>query len=183
MRRVQSPTDVQMREAFQANAADLFAYAERRVMPREDAADVLSDAMLIAWRKVDQLPADPQRARMWLFVIVKNTLLNHRRSTDAHDAAVEKLRALVRLRARRDESERVETELRVRAVLATLPAELAELVRLIIGDGFRIDEAAELMRIPASTARSRYARARELLAEALRELVDGDAEAEAVTRK
>ena len=48
-----------------------------------------------------------------------------------------------------------------------LPVELAELVRLVHWDGFSLTEAAELVGVGSSTARSRYARARELLREAL----------------
>ncbi|MFC4241842.1 RNA polymerase sigma factor [Gryllotalpicola reticulitermitis] len=167
MRRDRTAAEARMREAFEASAADLLAYAERRIVPREDAADVISDAMLIAWRKVRSLPGDPEQARMWLFGVVKNTLRNHRRSTDARDAATERLKASVQLKSAGDHSEQTNTYLDTRAALATLPDELAELVRLIVGDGFTISEAAQLMGIPASTARSRYARARELLAAAL----------------
>jgi RNA polymerase sigma-70 factor (ECF subfamily) len=52
--------------------------------------------------------------------------------------------------------------------VAALPDELAELVRLVHWDGFRLVEAAELIGISASTARGRYARARELLYRSIR---------------
>ncbi|MGU7670337.1 RNA polymerase sigma factor, partial [Escherichia coli] len=55
----------------------------------------------------------------------------------------------------------------VRDAVARLDPELAELVRLVHWDGFSLAEAAELMSITASTARGRYARAKDELRRAL----------------
>ena len=48
-----------------------------------------------------------------------------------------------------------------------LPPELVELVRLIHWEGFTIAEASTLVDIPPSTARTRYAKARQLLKQEL----------------
>jgi RNA polymerase sigma-70 factor (ECF subfamily) len=170
MRRDRGDAAERMRAAFEASAADLLAYAERRVLPREDAADVISEAMVVAWRKVAALPADPQAARMWLFAIVKNTLLNHRRGARRRDDAVENLKAVIRAdvaAGSHEGLEQLDRELQVRAALAAIPADAAELIRLVFWDGFSLAEAAQLQKLPASTVRSRYARARELLAQQL----------------
>lgn len=42
------------------------AYFERRI-DGPDAADLLSETMLTAWRRIDDLPQDDVEARMWLF--------------------------------------------------------------------------------------------------------------------
>lgn len=55
----------------------------------------------------------------------------------------------------------------VRDAIDRLPADLAELVRLVHWDGFTLAEAAELTGVPASTARGRYQRAKEQLRSAL----------------
>jgi RNA polymerase sigma-70 factor (ECF subfamily) len=57
--------------------------------------------------------------------------------------------------------------LEVRDAIARLDPELAELVRLVHWDGFSLGEVATLEGIPASTVRSRYARAKRELAIAL----------------
>ena len=54
----------------------------------------------------------------------------------------------------------------VRAAVDPLPTELAELVRLVHWDGF-VEEAAAHLGVPASTARSRHARAKQLLRQTL----------------
>lgn len=56
----------------------------------------------------------------------------------------------------------------VRAAIAALPDDLAELVRLVHWEGFSITEAAQICGVPASTARTRYQRARRALAARLR---------------
>jgi len=117
-----------MGAAFEANAAALLAYAERRVLPREDAADVISEAMVVAWRKVAALPAEPEAARMWLFVIVKNTLSTHRRSGKRRDAAVEGLRAVIRVSVAGDAHaglEQLDRELQVRSPASAVLREAA----------------------------------------------------------
>ncbi len=172
MSRPNPASDRRMTEAFDANAADLLAYLERRVLPREDAADVLGEAMIIAWRKVKRLPDDAQEARMWLFAIAKNTLLNHRRSATRRLAAIERLRAEIRsdiAAGAADDADRLDVRLRVRAALTTLPPELEELVKLVLWDGFTLADAARLAGTPTSTVRSRYARALAMLAAELGE--------------
>ena len=158
-----------MRAAFAANATDLLAYLERRLEPRAAAADVLGDAMEVAWKRVADLPGDPERARMWLFVVTRNTLRNHRRSSLRQRAAVDRLRGYIVADAASTDSEfdRAETRVAVAAALATLPPADAELVRLVNWDGFSLVEVATLERLPASTVRSRYARALRLLELAL----------------
>jgi RNA polymerase sigma-70 factor (ECF subfamily) len=70
-----------VRVALEQTADDLLRYFERRVHPPADAADLLSDTMLHAWRRADDCPEGTQRQRMWLFTIAANVLSNHRRSS------------------------------------------------------------------------------------------------------
>lgn len=155
-----------MRQAFEKNAVDLLAYLERRTEPRSAAADVLGDAMLIAWKKVSQLPAKPEDARMWLFVIARNTLLNHRRSLGRQRAAVDQLRDIIirEVATEPSESDHAETRATVETALASLPRADAELIRLVNWEGFTLSQVAQLEGIAASTIRSRYAKVLKRLA-------------------
>lgn len=163
-----TPTNAdRMRDIFQASADDVLAYLERRVDPREDAADLLSDTMMTAWKNMHRVPLDEEAARMWLFGIAKNTLLNHRRGRRRRLAATDRLRSEIATTASHSEIERVDAAHDVRSALAELPEDLSELVRLIHWDQFTLVEASTLLGIPAGTARSRYFRARALLAKAL----------------
>jgi RNA polymerase sigma-70 factor (ECF subfamily) len=165
--RVTSADADRMWDLFQAVADDVLAYLERRVDPREDAADLLSDTMMTAWKNMHRVPLDEEDARMWLFGIAKNALLNHRRGRRRRLAATDRLRSEIATTASHSETERVDAAHDVRSALAELPDDLSELVRLIHWDQFTLVEASALLGIPAGTARSRYFRARALLAKAL----------------
>jgi RNA polymerase sigma factor (sigma-70 family) len=155
-----------LHHALTANSRDLLAYLERRVDLREDAADLLGETMLVAWRRITKLPIEPEQARMWLFVIARNTLLNYRRGRRRQLAVATALRAeLTTASAPHDTS----LTLDVRRAIAELPDDLAELVRLVHWDGFSLADSAALLGIPAATARGRYARARSRLSATLPE--------------
>jgi RNA polymerase sigma-70 factor (ECF subfamily) len=158
-----------MRAAFEANATDLLAYLERRIEPRWLAADVLGDTMESAWKRVGALPAEPTEARMWLFVVARNTLLNHRRALGRHRRAVERLRDVIvsDMSTASSDLDHAETRVSVRAALAALDPADAELVRLVNWDGFSLVEVAAIEGLAASTVRSRYARALRQLEAAL----------------
>lgn len=153
-----------LRAALRATSPDLLAYFERRVPAREDAADLLSDVMLQAWRRQSKLPDDPERQRMWLFTIAANVLSNHHRSTRRRSTLADKLKATLNdAPVVPDATE----HLAVRDAVLRLHDAQRELVMLIHWDGFSIVEAAELLGLNASTARSRYAAARDTLRQAL----------------
>ncbi|MEO5653201.1 MAG: RNA polymerase sigma factor [Marmoricola sp.] len=156
-----------VRQALRDVSADLLAYFERRVWPREDAADLLSETMLQAWRRVDAFPThDVARQRMWLFTIAAHVQANHRRSRRRRTALTERLRS--HLGPDEGVADNSETTAVRDAVLRLADAQRA-LVMLIHWDGFTIVEAAELLGLNPSTARSRYAAARVVLREALSE--------------
>lgn len=149
--------------AIAANSADLLAYFRRRLEP-EDAADALADLMVTAWRREKAMPTDPLEARLWLFGIARNVLANAQRGQLRRTRLGARLRATL---GAGDTAAASDHGIEVRDALARLEPELAELVRLVHWDGFAIVEAAELLGLPASTARGRYQRARQRLREAL----------------
>lgn len=149
--------------ALRANEADVLAYLVRRVDNREDAADLFGDAYLTAWRKRRQMPDEPEGARKWLFVIARNALLNHYRSS----ARRRGLTLALREELRESADDPTEHTLDVRRAISSLDARQAELVRLVHWEGFSIVDSAEIIGIPSSTARSRYAAARASLAKLL----------------
>jgi RNA polymerase sigma-70 factor (ECF subfamily) len=149
--------------ALERSAPDLLAYLQRRV-GLDDAPDLLGEAIVVAWRRVRELPAHPERARMWLFGIARGTLLNHARGERRRWALADRIRA----EATTDASAPAADEgAEVRDAIARLEPDLAELVRLIHWERLPIADAAELLGIPASTARGRYAKAKEALRTAL----------------
>lgn len=154
---------VEFREALSSAASDLLGYLERRVGTRDDAADLLAETMLQAWRRVADMPVVPERRRMWLFTIAANVLANHRRSASRRTALADRLRRHLTPPLEPDHAEAAA----VRDAVLRLHEAQRELVMLIHWEGFTIVEAAEILGVNASTARSRYSAAREVLREAL----------------
>jgi len=164
-RRRRSTREAHLERAYVANAADLLSYFGRRVQIPADAADLLSETFVVAWRRGDRMPADPEQARMWLFGVARRVLANAARGAVRHTDLTDKLRAHLEMLP----TERVEADtLDARAALEAIPADQSELVRLVLWDGFTLGEAATVLGISESTARGRYQRARTQLRELLR---------------
>lgn len=158
-----SRRDDALNATLSAASADLLSYLQRRV-GLDDAPDLLGETMVIAWRRVADLPSDPERARMWLFGIARGTLLNHVRGERRRWALADRIRGHAKTDAA---SPAVDEGAEVRDAIARLDPDLGELVRLVHWERFSLVEAAEVLGIPASTARGRYSRAKEELRAAL----------------
>jgi RNA polymerase sigma-70 factor (ECF subfamily) len=103
---------------------------------------------------------------MWLFTIAAHVLANHRRSARRRTALADRLREHLRTSpSGADEGEAHA----VRDAVLRLPDSQRELVTLVHWDGFNLTEAAEILALNPSTARSRYAAAKAALHVALRD--------------
>lgn len=148
----------------EGNADDLLRYFRRRVGQPEDAADLLGRVLLAVWENPARLPTTHHNARMWCFGVARNILREHYRHTAKQlalaDGLREHLRSSVPLQNGADAM--AETKLRseaVRRALSALDDRSRELVMLIHWDGFSIAEAARILSMNESTARTRHARA------------------------
>ena len=60
-------------ELYEANWRPVLGYALRRSDSAEAAADVVAETFLVAWRRIDSVPAGNQ-ARPWLFDVARRVL-------------------------------------------------------------------------------------------------------------
>lgn len=154
-------------ELVRNNADDLLRYFQRRLLNDSDAAEAYGELLLTAWKLRRRVPADPTQGRMWLFTTAHNVLRDSRRALARRSAAVERLANDMRvLKA----PTRDDTAIEVRDALDRLPDEDAELVRLIYWDGLASHEAATVLGLNPSTARSRLSRAKQQLRAALEDI-------------
>jgi RNA polymerase sigma factor (sigma-70 family) len=69
---------VRFEELFEAHHRDLLAYAARRSPNMADAEDVVAEVFLVAWRRLEDVPAGDD-ALPWLYAVARKTLGNQRR--------------------------------------------------------------------------------------------------------
>jgi RNA polymerase sigma-70 factor (ECF subfamily) len=150
-------------KVLENTAPALLGYFLRRTTNPEDAADLVSETLTEAWRVCRRMPSESEAARMWVFGVARNTLRHHVRGNLRRDVLLINLGNVLRHAS----GEVNDDDLDLRTAVEELPGNLPELIRLVNWDGFTLEQAATHLGIPASTIRSRYARAKSLLRAAL----------------
>jgi RNA polymerase sigma-70 factor (ECF subfamily) len=162
------------REIYDAVYVDVLRFVRRRVHPTH-AEDVVGDVMLVAWRRLDDVPADASAARAWLFGVARKTLQNTRRREDRRDAVAVRL-ADVRwgLADRGNDPDLVALRVDVAAAWPHLSASEQETIALAALDGLSAPEAAVVLGISPTAFRLRLSRARRSLRRHLDPTTAGD---------
>lgn len=150
-------TSEQFEALFHDTRAPLLAYLDRRVAP-EDAADLLADLYLVAWRKRADLPAANEQ-RLWLFGVARRLVAEHRRVSVSRVEVPHEVDVLIDTAGRSDRR-----EVAVRQALELLSEVDRELITLTTWERLTTAEAARVLGITAGTARVRLHRARVRLA-------------------
>ena len=146
---------------FDTHRRTVLGYALRRVDDPADAADALAETFLIAWRRLGDVPPDPD-ARAWLLGVARRVLANQRRGARRRVGLAERLgRELPALVAALEPPS--ENDLAVRRALGRLSEEDREVLLLAAWDGLTPTEIATVTGIRAVTVRSRLHRARRRL--------------------
>lgn len=155
-----SHTDAGDTEAFiRSIAHELLGYFVRRVIPSEDAADCLSETLLVLWRRRDRLPSEHGQRRAWSYGIAHLVLAAHRRNRVRQLSLTTRLREELQHRPIAP----VSTDDQAISALSTLSRRDQELVTLVVWEGLTIAQAATVLGIRAEAARARYSRARRAL--------------------
>ncbi|GIF13732.1 RNA polymerase sigma factor [Actinoplanes teichomyceticus] len=161
-------SDDQFRQVYAATFEPLLGYALRRVEQPADAADVVAETFLIAWRRRAEMPP-PEQIRLWLYGVARRVLANHHRGGDRRRRLGEKLRRRLTSWSP-DPAVEVPERLAVRDALARLGDLDREVLTLTVWEGLRPGEIAQVLGVRPATVRARLARARARL----RELVGDD---------
>jgi RNA polymerase sigma factor (sigma-70 family) len=158
------PPGERFERIYAANCGPLLGYALRRSRSSDDAADVVAETFLTAWRRLDDVPPGDQ-ARLWLYGVARNVLANHRRG--------ERRRCELSARLRHDlaagyrDPEYTGDLARLRAAFATLAGADRELLSLVAWEGLDHGELAAVFGCSRNAVRIRLHRARSRLAAAL----------------
>jgi RNA polymerase sigma-70 factor (ECF subfamily) len=152
--------------AVTEHAPALLGYFARRVDPAHHAADLLSETLLVLWRRAAALPADDDAVRPWMFGIARNVLLHHHRRTARQHAMADRLRSMLSVSPHEgfaDPTEYADLHEAVRS----LDLVDREIIGLVHWEGFTLAQTARVMKMKEGTLRSRYHRARARLRERL----------------
>ncbi len=154
------------RALFEACSPAVLAYAVRRTANPTDAADVVAETFVVAWRRIGDVPVGDE-ARLWLFGVARRVLSNHRRGSLRRSRLADRLRTRLADVHIEDPSAAVEAVQIVRAGLALLDDDDRELLLLTSWEGLTPTELAAVLGVPAATVRTRLHRARGRLRDAL----------------
>jgi RNA polymerase sigma-70 factor (ECF subfamily) len=149
---------------------ELVGYAVRRVGSPDDASDIVAETMLVAWRRIDEVPPG-DRARLWLYGVARRVVANHRRGQLRRQQLSERLSQQV-VEVMPDPSDAADSIAAVRQALARLSDDDRELIMLTAWDGLDPREAAVVLDVPARTIRTRLHRARARLRRQLGDAFD-----------
>ncbi|TDC77319.1 RNA polymerase sigma factor [Streptomyces hainanensis] len=170
--RLRDGDDTAFAQLFDAYARSVYNHAYRLTGDWSVAEDVVSLTFLEAWRLRERLDAEGGSVRPWLLGIATNTVRNSRRAARRHAAALSRLPPADDVRDFSDEvADRLDDRATldtVRLALATLRAAEREVLALCVWSGLDYAAAAEALRVPIGTVRSRLSRARRKLAAATR---------------
>ncbi|GAB3845757.1 hypothetical protein GCM10029963_24550 [Micromonospora andamanensis] len=132
------------RRIYADNFEALLAYASRRVEQPDDAADVVAETFLVAWRRSAHLPGDDE-IRLWLYGVARRVLANHHRSVNRRERLGERLRQCLTAVYPPDPGSEVPQRLAVRAALRRLNDADRELLLLTVWEGLQPREAAQVV--------------------------------------
>lgn len=153
----------------------VLGYLSRRTDPPHDAADLMAEVFVVAWRRLPEVPDPPDETRAWLLGTARLILSNHRRGAIRRNRLADRLRLAWRppTASADNDDEGVRGTLNrlgdegVRAALRRLGDDDRELLTLIAWEDLTPTQAAVVLGIPAATCRKRLERARARLRELL----------------
>jgi RNA polymerase sigma-70 factor (ECF subfamily) len=144
----------------------VMAYALRRT-GRTTAEDVVAETFLTAWRRLDELPAQPLP---WLYGVARRVIGNYRRGEGRREALRLKLRqpwVMASMWRRVDPIEQAIDEAELLEAFATLSNLDREVLSLVAWEGLNAGQAAEVLNCSSGAFAVRLHRARKRLAQAL----------------
>ncbi|WP_350280414.1 sigma-70 family RNA polymerase sigma factor [Kribbella sp. HUAS MG21] len=148
-------------QVFAAHREAVLGYLRRRTDSGHDAADLLADTFLVAWRRLDDIPLDPQ-TRPWLYGVARRVLANHRRGEGRRHALATKLLSELSDTAP-DVRPQLDDTPAARAFRA-LPEQDRELLSLVAWEDLDTTQIATVLGISRNAVRIRLHRARKRFA-------------------
>lgn len=143
----------------------LRAYIQRRGIDRHAADEILGEVLVVAWRRLSDVPADPESAVGWLVGVTRRVMSNHWRS-EARRAALAARIDKEGFRLSPSDQHAVSTVELVEGWQRLSPPD--RLVLVLTGwHGLAVTDLADLLGSTTSAAAKRLVRARRRLRDAV----------------
>lgn len=169
--RIRSGEQAALGDAYDRYASVAMAVALRMVSERQLAEDLVHDAFVVVWQKIDRFDATRGSLRSWILTIVRNRAIDRLRATRPRIEIGEA-----------DERSLLQTSpnptwelaaqrlgaVQLRTALASLPPEQREAIELAYFGGHTHREIATMTGVPQGTANGRMRLALAKLRDALR---------------
>lgn len=145
----------------------VLGYLARRTIPAHDAGDLLSEVFVVAWRRLEIIPADPEQARAWLIAVAAKVLANHRRGVSRRNRLTDRLGDHLKTQVSHH-VEAVDTDATdlVRA-LGQMSGQDRELLTLVAWEELTPAQIAAVLGLSPTVVRKRLERARARLRKAI----------------
>lgn len=149
-----APDEDLIRFLFAEHGRSVLAYATRLTGDRAAAEDVLQETLLRAWRHADNLRNDSKGSvRGWLLTVARNIVTDRARARAVRPQEVGEPIDVPAVA--RDHAEQVVNEMAVLGAMDKLSAEHREVLVEMYYRGRTVAEAAQALRIPPGTVKSR----------------------------
>lgn len=163
MRAKTAPDEARFDGVVRPMIPDLFAYLVRRLDSVEDAADALSETLLVLWRRRALFLAQVE-PRRYAYGVARRSASQARRAQNRRRALAARLAQEPTVAAEPSPSTQDE---QLAAALLKLPNRDRELVLLVAWEGLGVAEAGAVLGLRPEASRARYSRARARLRESL----------------
>lgn len=151
--------ETRFRAVFDLAYAPLCRYARHRGLTGPDAEDLVAQTLEVAWRRIDDVPAEPLP---WLYAVAQNLWRNQTRKDRRRRDLLARFRPPPSAAPCEDAAALGPGVLR--AALASLSGSDQEVLRLVAWDGLTPAEVAVVLGCTPVAARARLHRARSRLA-------------------
>lgn len=145
----------------------MWSYCYRR-LDRDDVSDAVSEVFLVAWRKIDQAPADPE-ALLWMYGVARNVVRNFSRAARRRRRLRDRVATLRQPDAADPEIQVVRRaeDRELLAAVSQLKPRDQELLRLRTWEELSLAEIATVSDLSVRSVESHLARVRKKLATSL----------------
>jgi RNA polymerase sigma-70 factor (ECF subfamily) len=150
------------RQLYEVVYPDLIRFVQRRAHP-DHAEDVVADAFLVVWRRLNELPGRYEDARAWIFGITRNILLNTHRGEQRRLALGVRLAEVAALAYSNEDADPIASRVDLGRAWRALSEVHQEALGLVVFEDLNAPQAAAVLGISPVAFRLRLSRARRAL--------------------